>query len=306
MAYYRGKKILFSPIVRVNPVGRCTDGGGEIFNDYYNNEAKDIGTHSEGIGTIASGEGQHVQGRYNEEDTGKQYAHIVGGGSSDSNRKNIHTLDWNGTAWFAEDILLGPEKLSVKNNLDPGGGGEGSSLTQAQIDDINDIDNIRNTASGAQATASTAMSTAGTAFDLAEAAYASANQAVNGKQDKVFIETRSDMEAQFFDFSDMYNGELRLLDTPVITIEFRDDEYQPDYISGLSFDSGETPTSFVYTNSGIINWVGTDCSISEGLSVFAPAANTHYDVVFYYNGAQFIGLVNGFKPATSNESAVSE
>jgi hypothetical protein len=97
-----------------------------------------------------------------------------------------------------------------------------------------------------------------------------------------------------------------------ITIEFKDDEYEPDYISGLSFNCGETPTAFDYTASGIINWVGTDTSTftyqvsPEGdtatISLFIPSPNTHYDIVFYFNGVQFIGLVNGFVPATGNEA----
>ena len=103
-----------------------------------------------------------------------------------------------------------------------------------------------------------------------------------------------------FDFSDMYNKELRLHTAPSITIKFQDNEYAPDYISGLSFDSGETATGFDYTNSGIINWVGTDCTKDGDLSIFQPSANTHYDIIFYFNGAQFIGLVNGFVPATGN------
>lgn len=61
-------------------------------------------THAEGEGTIARGRNQHVQGMYNVEDTGSKYAHIVGGGSSDTDRENIHTLDWNGNAVFAGDV----------------------------------------------------------------------------------------------------------------------------------------------------------------------------------------------------------
>ena len=61
-------------------------------------------SHTEGYGTIASSYFQHVQGQYNIEDTSSTYAHIVGGGSDDSNRKNIHTLDWNGNAVFSGDV----------------------------------------------------------------------------------------------------------------------------------------------------------------------------------------------------------
>ena len=61
-------------------------------------------SHTEGYGTIASSYFQHVQGQYNIEDTSSTYAHIVGGGTGDSNRKNIYTLDWNGNAVFSGDV----------------------------------------------------------------------------------------------------------------------------------------------------------------------------------------------------------
>lgn len=64
-------------------------------------------SHAEGWGTIANSQAQHVQGRFNKADADK--AHIVGGGDSvfDEDRKNIHTIDWDGNAWFAGDIRVG-------------------------------------------------------------------------------------------------------------------------------------------------------------------------------------------------------
>lgn len=103
-----------------------------------------------------------------------------------------------------------------------------------------------------------------------------------------------------FEFASMYNSEMRLSSvtgeaSASLSFIFGNGEYAPDYISGLSFDSGATPTAIDYTDSGIINWVGTDCSMTDdGLSIFQPSPNTHYDIVFYFNGTQFIGLVNGF------------
>lgn len=35
------------------------------------------------------------------------YAHVVGNGTSTSNRSNAHTLDWSGNAWYAGKILVG-------------------------------------------------------------------------------------------------------------------------------------------------------------------------------------------------------
>lgn len=84
-------------------------------------------SHAEGAGTIAAGYGQHVEGRYNIEDVNDEYAHIVGGGARDAERKNIHTVDWYGNAWYAGDlevknavILASPNgtryKITVSDN----------------------------------------------------------------------------------------------------------------------------------------------------------------------------------------------
>ena len=62
------------------------------------------GSHAEGKGTIATGSNQHVEGRYNEQDDDGNYVHIVGGGSGDSNRQNIYTLDWSGNAHYAGKV----------------------------------------------------------------------------------------------------------------------------------------------------------------------------------------------------------
>lgn len=71
---------------------------------------KIIGTsaHAEGCDTIASGEYQHVQGKYNVEDTEGKYADIVGGGFGDGYlRKNIQTTDWYGNFWTSGNIYMG-------------------------------------------------------------------------------------------------------------------------------------------------------------------------------------------------------
>ena len=73
------------------------------------NQADGENSHAEGSDTIANGFCQHVQGRYNIEDKSARYAHIVGNGHDDllGGRSNAHTLDWNGNAWFAGDVLVG-------------------------------------------------------------------------------------------------------------------------------------------------------------------------------------------------------
>ena len=82
------------------------------------------GSHAEGVYTKASSIYQHVQGKYNIEDTSSTYAHIVGGGTSDTDRKNIHTLDWNGNAIYSGDISS--KTLSINRK-------EGSTIGQNSV-----------------------------------------------------------------------------------------------------------------------------------------------------------------------------
>ena len=81
-------------------------------------------SHAEGYSTIASGRYSHVQGKYNIEDTNNTYAHIVGGGTSDTDRKNIHTLDWNGNAVYSGDVSS--KTLSINRK-------EGSTIGQNSV-----------------------------------------------------------------------------------------------------------------------------------------------------------------------------
>lgn len=69
--------------------------------------ASEYASHAEGYRTIAASSYQHAQGKYNIEDSASAYSHIVGNGTSNSKRSNAHTLDWNGTAWFAGDVYVG-------------------------------------------------------------------------------------------------------------------------------------------------------------------------------------------------------
>ena len=81
----------------------------ELTNEYavcFPGGAKGDYSHVEGEGTYAGSTRQHVQGAYNIPDDENRYAHIVGGGVF-AQRKNIHTLDWNGNAWYSGDVFVG-------------------------------------------------------------------------------------------------------------------------------------------------------------------------------------------------------
>lgn len=86
-----------------------------------NTEASGNFSYAGGMFTKAIGEAQHVTGKYNISQ--KNYAEIIGGGTSDSDRKNIRTLDWTGNGWFAGDVTNG-EGVSLNslkaaiNNMD--------------------------------------------------------------------------------------------------------------------------------------------------------------------------------------------
>lgn len=63
----------------------------------YYTKASGLYSHSEGYYTIAASNHSHVEGMYNIKDTNSKYAHIIGNGTSDSDRSNALTVDWNGT-----------------------------------------------------------------------------------------------------------------------------------------------------------------------------------------------------------------
>ena len=78
------------------------------------NENYGYACHVEGRGNIAdggrgssTGKPQHVEGQYNVQDGTQTYAHIVGNGTSKSDRSNAHTLNYDGTAWYANAVKVG-------------------------------------------------------------------------------------------------------------------------------------------------------------------------------------------------------
>lgn len=62
-------------------------------------------SHVQGVNTVAASNYQYVSGKYNTIDVENKYAHILGNGESDSARSNAHTLDWDGNAEFAGDVI---------------------------------------------------------------------------------------------------------------------------------------------------------------------------------------------------------
>lgn len=137
----------------LSPTNALCGPGSEIFNDYSYNQARGrcshaegrwtsaeghvshaegmytkaggLCSHVEGENTIASAPYQHIQGILNIEDTAGKYMHIVGNGyyniDENSNeipvRRNAHTLDWKGNAWYAGDIICGNKKTGLQAQI---------------------------------------------------------------------------------------------------------------------------------------------------------------------------------------------
>lgn len=101
-------------------------------------------SHAEGLGTVTRSMNQHAQGRYNVIDGDDEYAHIVGNGTSANDRKNAHTIDWEGNAWYAGNVYAGADRsesnrLVRKSELATSGGGMVGSgePNQQLVTDIN-------------------------------------------------------------------------------------------------------------------------------------------------------------------------
>lgn len=89
------------------PIYHAYKGLGSVsLNTLYNHTDGDYSV-AEGMSTIASSEYQHVQGKYNIEDSSNTYAHIVGNGTKITARSNAHTLDWSGNAWYSGKVSIG-------------------------------------------------------------------------------------------------------------------------------------------------------------------------------------------------------
>ena len=100
---------------RAHAEGQVAEASGDYSHaeGYYTIASGDY-SHVEGKSTKAAGDSQHVQGRFNIEDTENKYAHILGNGWNENNRKNAHTIDWDGNAWFAGDVSINKKGRTTK------------------------------------------------------------------------------------------------------------------------------------------------------------------------------------------------
>lgn len=98
----------------------------------YATRAQSLYSHTEGEGTVApdhrfARRAVHIEGRWNELDVNGNYAHIIGDGTSNANRSNLHTVSGNGVAWYKNhgdvicsdgtNIRCGGQTLGTTDNL---------------------------------------------------------------------------------------------------------------------------------------------------------------------------------------------
>ena len=95
--------------------------------------ASGMASHAEGKLTIATHKSQHVEGEYNIADTSTAaatdrgtYVHIVGNGTSDTDRSNALTLTWGGDLWHSGRLSHG-NKVSAEGTYSYAGGSETSA-----------------------------------------------------------------------------------------------------------------------------------------------------------------------------------
>ena len=69
-------------------------------------EASGIDSHAQNSGTIASGEAQTAIGKYNVDDSNGDYAFIIGNGTSNWERSNAFTVDWDGNTFTSGKVEL--------------------------------------------------------------------------------------------------------------------------------------------------------------------------------------------------------
>lgn len=123
-AVYTGDTDLYTQLITIVESAEVLDPMGSGINSERHNgvpkeNASGMNSFVQGRGTIARGSDQHARGRFNVVDTENKYADIVGNGTSDGNRSNAYTLDWDGNAKFAGGV----EAASIKSTggLEAGG-----------------------------------------------------------------------------------------------------------------------------------------------------------------------------------------
>lgn len=81
-----------------------------------NCEASGVCSFAGGDNTVAKGKNQTVVGKYNEKDTDDKYAFVVGGGTSDNDRNNLMTVDWDGNVKYKGSIIAN-NNVELENGI---------------------------------------------------------------------------------------------------------------------------------------------------------------------------------------------
>lgn len=279
------------------------------------NEATEYCSHVEGYGTIASGkyahaEGyktiatndyQHVQGKYNVEDTGNEYAHIVGNGRiyaengvTHEERSNAHTLDWSGNAWFAGDVYVGgtgqDDATALMKSVDPVGTGSFSMNRKADttVGNYSVAEGYNITASGAAAHAEGNNTTASGNASHAEGGSTTASGEMSHAEGSVSKATAKDAHAE--GTTSTASGIASHAEGTQTTASAA--AAHAEGMGSVANGNGSHAEGFMTTANGDYSHTegqdtltGEPCAHAEGLGTVAVSANQH--VQGKYNVADY-------------------
>lgn len=110
------------PYASVGKQDVANDGSlaGTVFNDFSNNRAQNKNSIAEGTGTFTFSDNQHVIGKYNEKEKLSSivnYPFIIGWGTSDTDRKNIVSIDEYGNTNFSGAVTSNGKELVTENHM---------------------------------------------------------------------------------------------------------------------------------------------------------------------------------------------
>ena len=122
--------------------GRSTIASGDYAHaEGYLSWATKEAAHAQNYGTRAASQYQTALGKYNVVDANDQYAVIIGNGTSDSNRSNALTVDWDGNTTAKGGEFAGTVKLK-STNIDRNGSNP-SSVQYSKFLQFDDKDGDR-------------------------------------------------------------------------------------------------------------------------------------------------------------------
>jgi len=146
-------------------------------------------------------------------------------------------------------------------------------------------------------------------IEMAAVVYDLWNEKVPVMEEKIsLIESKADKvefvnpEFAVLDLSKAYNTVYNADVFNSLIINIPDGAYNNDFATALNFTAGDG-ILIDYPASGVIQWIGADCSTQDGYSLFIPVSGKRYNIIITFDGQYLVGKVAGFVPTSSNVPA---